>query len=377
MKRAKKLISLVLSMVMLLSITAGINLSAYAETMPEGVSNGFQYATNTEDGTMMLLGYKGTAPKTLEFPSKIKGKAVTQICYYFAHYNGGVNFNKVKKVVIPASIVKIDDDTLCADCFTNLKDIYYTGTKAQWNKIEIGYSFGKNSEAISNSTIHYNYITNSQVKLSKTKYTYDGKAKKPTVTVKDSNGNKISSKYYTVKYSKGRTKVGKYKVTVTMKDKYSGTVTKSFKIVPKSTSISKLTSKKKSIVVKWKKRTTQTTGYQIKYSTKSSMSGAKKLTIKNASTTSKTISNLKSNTKYYVQVRTYKSVNGKKFYSAWSSKKSVKTSSSSSSKSKTVYITATGKCYHYDSKCGNGKYYKSTYAEAKKKGLKPCKKCVG
>lgn len=43
-------------------------------------------------------------------------------------------------------------------------------------------------------------------------------------------------------------------------------------------------------------------------------------------------------------------------------------------KEQIVYVTRTGKKYH-KRKCGNGKYYKSTLSNAKKKGLTACKKC--
>lgn len=42
----------------------------------------------------------------------------------------------------------------------------------------------------------------------------------------------------------------------------------------------------------------------------------------------------------------------------------------------TVYITETGKRYHYENPCGNGKYYPVTLEEAKSLGLTPCDKCV-
>jgi len=72
----------------------------------------------------------------------------------------------------------------------------------------------------------------SSVKLSATEYTYDGKAKKPSVVVKDSQGNKLKANTdYTVKYATGRTKAGKYKVTITLKGNYSGTVTRYFEII--------------------------------------------------------------------------------------------------------------------------------------------------
>ncbi|GEM_PF-402057 len=77
------------------------------------------------------------------------------------------------------------------------------------------------------------YVKN--VKLSKSTYKYDGKAKKPKVTVTDVYGKKVSPKYYTVKYSKGRKKPGKYKVKVVFKGKYKNapSVTKTFKIKKK------------------------------------------------------------------------------------------------------------------------------------------------
>lgn len=165
--------------------------------------------------------------------------------------------------------------------------------------------------------------------LSKTAYTYDGKVKKPSVTVKDSNGKTISSKYYTVTYQGGRKNVGKYAVTIKLKDKYYGSKTLYFTIKPKSTSISKLTSKKKGFTVKWKKQATQTSGYQIQYSTSSKFKSAKTVTVGKNKTTSKTVSKLKAKKKYYVRVRTYKTVkiNGKstKIYSAWSKAKTVTT----------------------------------------------------
>lgn len=71
------------------------------------------------------------------------------------------------------------------------------------------------------------------VKLGKTKYKYDGKAKKPSVTAYAPNGRKIPKKYYSVKYQKGRKNRGKYKVTVTFKGKYkkAGKIVKYFKII--------------------------------------------------------------------------------------------------------------------------------------------------
>ncbi len=69
--------------------------------------------------------------------------------------------------------------------------------------------------------------------LACTTYKYDGKAKKPAVTVTGSNGKVIPATFYTVTYAKGRKKVGTYKVTVKMKGMYSGSKTLKFKIKKK------------------------------------------------------------------------------------------------------------------------------------------------
>lgn len=44
--------------------------------------------------------------------------------------------------------------------------------------------------------------------------------------------------------------------------------------------------------------------------------------------------------------------------------------------SRTVYITKTGKRYHYDSTCNGGTYIRSTLQDALRLGLTPCNKCV-
>ena len=164
-----------------------------------------------------------------------------------------------------------------------------------------------------------------EVSLSASSYTYDGKVKNPSVKVYDSSDQLVSSKYYTVSKSSGRKNVGKYKYTITFKNGYSGKKTLYFTIKPKSTSITSLTKASKSFTAKWKKVSTQATGYQIRYSTKSSMSGAKTTTIKSYKTVSKKISSLSKKKKYYVQVRTYKTVSKVNYYSSWSGKKTVVT----------------------------------------------------
>ncbi len=169
-------------------------------------------------------------------------------------------------------------------------------------------------------------VSKCSLKLSKTSYTYSGKAKKPSVTVKNASGTTLKKDtHYTVSYAKGRKNVGSYKVTIKMKGNYSGTKTLTFKIKPKATKISKLTAKSKSLKVVVSKQSKQVTGYEIQYSTSKKFTSAKKLTIKSYKTTSATIKKLKAKKTYYVRVRTYKTVGKTKYYSSWSSYKYKKT----------------------------------------------------
>ncbi len=166
--------------------------------------------------------------------------------------------------------------------------------------------------------------------LSAVNYTYDSKVKQPTVTVRDSKGKALKNgTNYKISYPKGMKNVGKYTVKVTLKGNYSGTKSLTYNINPKGTSVSKVTAAKKGFKVTWKKQATQTTGYQVQYSTSSKFKSAKTVTISKNKTTSKSVGKLSAKKKYYVRVRTYKTVkvNGKnvKLYSGWSKAKSVTT----------------------------------------------------
>ena len=164
-------------------------------------------------------------------------------------------------------------------------------------------------------------------KLRTTSYTYNGKAKKPSVTVKDSSGKAISSSNYTATY-KNNVKVGKATVTIKLKGNYEGTLSKTFTICPKGTSVSgKIAAKSKGLTVRWKKQSKFTTGYQIQISTNKKFAKKETVTktVKKNSTTKLTVKKLKPKKKYYVRIRTYKVVKGKKYCSSWSKAKTVTT----------------------------------------------------
>ncbi len=170
----------------------------------------------------------------------------------------------------------------------------------------------------------------SNIKLSKTAYTYNGKVQRPGVTVKNSKGKALKNGTdYKISYPKGMKNVGKYTVKVTLKGNYSGSKSMTYNINPKGTGVSKVKAAKKGFKVTWKKQRTQTTGYQVQYSTSSKFKKAKTVTVSKNKTTSKSVGKLSAKKKYYVRVRTYKTVKigGKsvKLYSGWSKAKSVTT----------------------------------------------------
>lgn len=74
------------------------------------------------------------------------------------------------------------------------------------------------------------------IKLSVTQFSYNGSAKKPSVTVKDSKGNIISASYYTVTGEKSASSVGKHTIKITFKGSYSGSKSLTYTIHPKAPS---------------------------------------------------------------------------------------------------------------------------------------------
>ena len=173
----------------------------------------------------------------------------------------------------------------------------------------------------------------SNIRVSKDKFTYTGNVCVPEITVKNSVGIKLENGVdYDISVINADGKAveksvaaGSYNLKVSFKGNYEGVEEFTYTILPKETKINKLVSGKKQFTVKWAKKTAQVTGYQIRYSTKMNMNGAKTILVNKAVTSSKIIKKLKSKQRYYVQIRTYKTVNGVKYYSSWSAKKNIRT----------------------------------------------------
>lgn len=159
--------------------------------------------------------------------------------------------------------------------------------------------------------------------IASTKYVYDGKAH--TISIKNIKPNSIckyktsTNASYTTK-KPTRTVVGKTPIYYTISNANYTTITsgRTVTIIPRNTTGFKLTAGKNSFTAKWNKYTTQTTGYQLRYSLYSNMSKATAVGIGSNTITSKAITKLAAKKKYYVQIRTFKKVGNENFFSNWS-----------------------------------------------------------
>ena len=221
----KRIVSLILSITMLFSITAGLGFSAYAETYSSTCGKNVTWSLDENTGKLTISGsgamddyssYSSVpwsshrfAIKSVDIGNGVKsiGDAAFSNCinltsvtipnsvtsignYAFSNCNSLISItipNSVRSighqafeccsyltnVTIPNSIKSIDDAIFyrctrltsvtipnsvtsigrCAffDCI-DLKDIYYGGTKEQWNNIFIG----EKNEYLTKATIHYN-----------------------------------------------------------------------------------------------------------------------------------------------------------------------------------------------------------------------------
>lgn len=126
----------------------------------------------------------------------------------------------------------------CMDCvYTESVTINRTGHQYQTVSVKQA-TFSKNGSLSKRCSVCSSLATQKiysvkPCKLSKTKYAYSGKSKKPSVSVKDSNGKAlIPGTDYSVKYAKGRAECGTYKVIVTLTGNYKGSQTLKFKVLP-------------------------------------------------------------------------------------------------------------------------------------------------
>lgn len=154
----------------------------------------------------------------------------------------------------------------------------------------------------------------SSVSLSTTAYTYDGKTKTPSVTVKDSNNkNLVAGKDYDITYSSSsRKSIGRYSVKVSFMGNYSGSKTLNFTIGPKKpSSVKAVLYGYNDVKVSWSK-VSGATGYIVYYKKSTSSTWSSKST----TGTSVKLANLADGVNYNIKIVAYKTVKGYKCYNA-------------------------------------------------------------
>ena len=181
--------------------------------------------------------------------------------------------------------------------------------------------YGNWSDAKSIVTAKTNFANAKVSGISSKSFT--GKAITQKITVKYGSKTLKNGTDYTVKYS-ANTKVGTAKVTITGKGIYGGVITKSFAIYPAKQVIQKLYGTYAGFFIDYAQKGSAT-GYEISYSQRSDLKGAKSVKVTNNRTDKKTVSGLARYQKYYVRVRSYTVKGGKTYNGAWSDKKCVYT----------------------------------------------------
>ena len=273
------------------------------------------YANNTNAGTATVTitgigNYGGTITKTFTInPGSIDGLSATLSTTEYT-YDG-----KAKE---PEVTVKHGENTLTLG--TDYTVSYANNINPGIATVTITGTGNYTGTITKTFTITAQSISDLTATLSATEYTYNGKAKKPSVTLKHGTKVLVLNKDYTVTYV-ANTNPGTATVILKGKGNYTGTLKKTYAIKMATPKLS-LTAGKKKVAIKWGK-VTGASGYEVFMST--SKSGKYKgIKSANQKTYTFTKTGLTKGKTYYFKVRTYKKVNGKKVYSTYSSIKSVK-----------------------------------------------------
>jgi len=204
---------------------------------------------------------------------------------------------------VATSKLEVDDEGFTTQYF----DLYYTGLGQANIKMTFTYPDG---ETVTMAEFPVT-VKGVMVYLDKEQYIYDGKVKKPVVTVKDWEGNPVSADNYTVEYSEGSKVPGVYFAMVTFSDDYTayqGTLYAYYVITPKGpSSVTTTLSGYDDIKVSWK-ASTGADGYYVYYK-----KGSGSYTyLKRVTGTSTTAKDLADGAKYTFKVIPYVDVYGEK-----------------------------------------------------------------
>lgn len=254
--------------------------------------------------------------------------------------------SSLTSVIIPEGVTSIGDSTFWG-C-DSLKDVYYTGSQEQWNKIKID----SGNEPLLAVTIHYGSSGSGNTGTgSSGSGTENAKKADQSITAADitktygenpfslgakSGGDGVLSylvsdtKIATVDAGGNVTIKGCGITSITITAAETSTYNKAQKTItltvkPKKMALSSVKSKKKkTAMVKWKKDTT-VSGYIIECASDSKFKkNTVKTDIKKNKTNSATIKKLKAGKKYYVRICAYVKSGNAKVQGDWSKAKTMK-----------------------------------------------------
>lgn len=337
----KKFLSIFMSIVMLLSITAGVDLSAKAEY--DNIFNAYDYKFgetyygcttyyNKSDYLKFVVPVKGEVTITFyAYPDGPYGSE-EYANYGICNSKGDIlSTSRVSENRNLGCCYKKESKTYSPGIyyFYNYFDYYFQDDYADFN-VKITYkpsiTAPSNVKVSSNSesafTVNWSKVANVDGYLIKyaTKSDFSNaayaKVANGKTTSKTINGRAANTKYYV--------KVQAYKKVneVTYKSKWSET--KTVKTLEKKAYIKSISSRANGFTVKWDKVNGKL-GYQIRYATKPDFSNAATIYAGNGNATSKTITGRAARKKYYVQIRSYVKQNGKYKFDSWSPTKTVTT----------------------------------------------------
>lgn len=248
--------------------------------------------------------------------------------------SGLLNGSHIKSITIPETVEKIYPCVVSGS--SDIKDIYYEGTKTDWMNLDIG---AENEELIL-AQKHFGTRTTAKelkVELEQKDFVFDGEVKFPKVVVTDENGKVLDNNIdyyidaehdYMNSCVMNANKTGKYKIVVKMCGEYTGKATKYFYIRAKAPEIDSVKSRDGGFTVVWNKYDPEengtVNGYEVQYSNSPKFTKAKTIVMKYNTNYAKKVTGLETGTTYYVRVRTLTKVSDGYIRSAWSNVKSVK-----------------------------------------------------
>ena len=280
------------------------------KTLVKGTDYTVAYTNNTKAGTATVTitgkgNYGGTLKKTFTIKPRAISNTTATISKSIYLYTGSA--------VNPAVTVKDGTKTLTKG--TDYTVSYSNNTKVGTATVTITGKGNYTGTLKKTFAIKKNFAKTSAA-LSATSYTYNGKAKTPSVTVKDGTKTLTKGTDYTVSYS-NNTNVGTAAATITGKGNYSGTLKKTYKIVPAIPAVPAVENSASGLKVTWKKPA-GAGGYYI-YRSKDGSSDTKVKTITSGATLTWNDTGATANgSKYSYKVMAYKTVGEKTYKSAYS-----------------------------------------------------------